>query len=151
MNALHDLVPARAGMALANAAAAGMRKCRRVACSRALAAAAVMAASLVLPSYVSLASDQSVEITQSGGPAHTIDPAMVEQLPAILEHVLFLSRRGPEHQNYTRALLWSLLERAEVVGGDRRSRVQHTIVVTGRDGYVAVLALAEIDPDFEGK
>jgi hypothetical protein len=24
-------------------------------------------------------------------------------------------------------------------------------VVTGRDGYAAVLALAEIDPEFEGK
>jgi hypothetical protein len=25
------------------------------------------------------------------------------------------------------------------------------VAVTGRDGYVAVLALAEIDPEFEGK
>jgi hypothetical protein len=31
------------------------------------------------------------------------------------------------------------------------ARLRHTVTVTGRDGYVAVLALAELDPEFEGK
>jgi hypothetical protein len=38
-----------------------------------------------------------------------------------------------------------------MLGGDRRARLRRTIMVTGRDGYTAVLALAEIDPEFEGK
>jgi hypothetical protein len=35
--------------------------------------------------------------------------------------------------------------------GDPHVRLRHTVAVTGRDGYAAVLALAEIDPEFEGK
>lgn len=37
-----------------------------------------------------------------------------------------------------------------MLGGDRRARLRRTVLVTGRDGYTAVLALAEIDPEFEG-
>jgi DMSO/TMAO reductase YedYZ molybdopterin-dependent catalytic subunit len=46
-------------------------------------------------------------------------------------------------------MLWSVLQRGSAQGGDPRARLRRT--VTGRDGYVAVLALAEIDPEFEGK
>ena len=38
-----------------------------------------------------------------------------------------------------------------MLGSEPRTRLRHTIVVTGRDGYAAVLALAETDPEFEGK
>ena len=38
-----------------------------------------------------------------------------------------------------------------MLGSEPRTRLRHTIVVTGRDGYAVVLALAEIDPEFEGK
>ncbi len=44
-----------------------------------------------------------------------------------------------------------MLERAEMLGADRRTRLRRNIVVTGRDGYAVTLALAEIDPEFEGK
>jgi hypothetical protein len=145
-----NLITASAEMTLGNAAAK-VRRCRSSARYRALAAAALMAASFVLPSYTFAASDQTVEITQFGGQGHTINPAMVEELPAVAEHLLFLTQRGPTQQNYTGALLWSVLDRAQVVSGDRGVRARRTIVVTGRDGHVAVLALAEIDPDFEGK
>lgn len=76
---------------------------------------------------------------------------MVEQLPAIEQQVSFLTGHGSEQAAYTGALLWSVLERAEMLRGDPQARLRHTIMVTGRDGYVAVLALAEIDPEFEGK
>ena len=76
---------------------------------------------------------------------------MVEQLPATEEKVSFLTTRGSEQATYTGALLWSVLERAQMLGGDRRARLRRTIMVTGHDGYAAVLALAEIDPEFEGK
>jgi hypothetical protein len=114
-------------------------------------AAVLTSASLALASYSSPASEQSVVISQSDGPAHSIDPATVEQLPAIQEHILFLTGRGPEQENFTGALLWSVLERARALGGDRGTRIRRAIMVTGRDGYAAVLALVEIDPDFEGK
>jgi hypothetical protein len=130
---------------------AEVRQVRQVVRSHALAAAALIAASLVLPSYTAPAAGQAVVITQSGGLGHTIDRVTVEQLPSVTEHLLFLTLRGPEQQNYTGALLWSVLDLARVLSGDRPARMRRTIVVTGRDGYFAVLALAEIDPDFEGK
>jgi hypothetical protein len=113
--------------------------------------AGLIAASLALASNNVAAADQNIVITQSLEQAHTIDPATVEQLPASEQKVSFLTGRGPEQATYTGALLWSVLERAQMLGGDPRARLRRTVFVTGRDGYAAVLALAEIDPDFEGK
>ena len=44
-----------------------------------------------------------------------------------------------------------MIDSAEMSSSDRRARLRRTIWVTGRDGYTAALALAEIDPEFEGK
>ena len=118
---------------------------------RSLVTAALIAAALALASNIALATDQSVVVAQSVEQTHTIDVAIVEQLPAIEQKVSFLTAHGPEQATYTGALLWSVLERAGMVGGDRRARLRRTILVTGGDGYTAVLALAEIDPEFEGK
>ena len=115
-------------------------------------AVAVLVATLVALAYNDArAADQSVVIATFVEQTRTVDPAMVERLPAIEEKISFLTGRGPEQANYTGALLWSVLELAEMLGGDRRARLRRTIMVTGRDGYIAVLALAEIDPEFEGK
>ena len=119
--------------------------------SRSLIAAAIAAAVLALTNTNTSAANQSVVVAQSVEQARTIDPSMLEQLPAIEEKVSFLTARGLEQATYTGALLWSVLERVQMLVGDRRARLRRTIVVTGRDGYAAVLALAEIDPEFEGK
>jgi hypothetical protein len=119
--------------------------------SRSLITAALVAAALALASNNARAADQSVVVAQSVEQTHTIDMAMVEQLPAIEQKVSFLTGHGPEQATYTGALLWSVLDHAGMLGGDRRARLRRTVLVTGRDGYTAVLALAEIDPEFEGK
>jgi Oxidoreductase molybdopterin binding domain len=113
--------------------------------------AALVAASLALAGSVARAADQDITVVAPAEQTRTIDPAMVEQLPAIEEKISFLTERGPEEATYTGALLWSVLDHAQMLGGDRRARLRRTIVVTGRDGYTAVLALAEVDPAFEGK
>lgn len=118
---------------------------------RSLMAAALTAASLTFPGVYVAAADQSIVVATSTEQTHNIDPALVEQLPAVEKKTSFLTSHGPEQATYTGALLWSVLERAEMLGGDRRARLRRTILVTGRDGYSAVLALAEIDPEFEGK
>jgi hypothetical protein len=118
---------------------------------RSLVVAAFVAAALALASDNARAADQSIVVAQSVEQTHTIDIAMVEQLPAIEQKVSFLTGHGPEQATYTGALLWSVLDRAGLLGGDRRARLRRTILVTGRDGYAAALALAEIDPEFEGK
>jgi DMSO/TMAO reductase YedYZ molybdopterin-dependent catalytic subunit len=118
---------------------------------RSVVAAAIIAISLALAGNNATAADQSIVVATSVEQTHTIDPAMVEQLPAIEQKASFLTGHGLEQATYTGALLWSVLEHAEMLGGDRRARLRRTILVTGRDGYIAVLALAEIDPEFEGK
>jgi len=118
---------------------------------RSLVIAALAAVSLALSGTGATAADQGVVVAASGGQAHNIDPATVEQLPAIEQKVSFLTGHGPEQASYTGALLWSVLEHTQSLGGDRRARLRRVVMVTGRDGYTAVLALAEIDPDFEDK
>ena len=59
---------------------------------------------------------------------------------------------GPAGESYDGPLLWTLLVRAGLVDPVRpRSEVMQTILVTGRDGYSAAVALGEISPQFEGK
>jgi hypothetical protein len=113
--------------------------------------AVLIALSLAFAVSHATAADQSIVVAASVEQIHNIDPAMVEKLPAVEEKISFLTAHGPEQASYTGALLWSVLDRAEMLGGDRRARLRRTILVTGRDGYTAVLALGEIDPEFEGK
>jgi hypothetical protein len=118
---------------------------------RSLVAAALIAASLALAASDATAADQGIVVATSVEQTRNIDPAMVEKLPAIEDKISFLTAHGPEQASYTGALLWSVLDHTEMLGGDRRARLRRTILVTGRDGYVAAVALAEIDPEFEGK
>ena len=96
---------------------------------------------------------QGLVITEAVEQTHRIDLADIEKLPAIDLQVSFQTSHGPQQANYTGALLWTLLKGAEPAGGgaDPKMHTRQTIAVTGRDGYVAVLARAEIDPEFEGK
>jgi hypothetical protein len=107
--------------------------------------------SLLLACNPPAASAQGVVITQSVDQTQTIDRTVVEQLPAIEQQVSFLTGHGNEQATYTGALLWSVLERSEALSSDPRTRLRRTVAVTGRDGYMAVLGLAEIDPEFAGK
>lgn len=68
-----------------------------------------------------------------------LDRAALDALPAQESGAL----AGPS--------LWSVLEKSGAVTTDFHNRVRQVVVVTGQDGYTAVLALAEIDPEFENK
>ena len=113
--------------------------------------AAVLLAALPVLADPPPAFSQGLVIAQSVEQTHAVDPASVAQLPAVEQRVSFVTGHGTEQATYTGALLWSLLEQAGGLGTDPRTRLRRSVAVTGRDGYVAVLALAEIDPEFEGK
>jgi DMSO/TMAO reductase YedYZ molybdopterin-dependent catalytic subunit len=53
---------------------------------------------------------------------------------------------------FTGVLLWTLLNEAGVTldKGKKNDLIRHTVTVTGRDGYNAVLSLAEIAPEIGG-
>ncbi|MBV8092584.1 MAG: hypothetical protein JO110_05010 [Acetobacteraceae bacterium] len=61
-----------------------------------------------------------------------------------------MTGHGSERRELYWWALWTLLERTQAVDTDRRAPPPD-YVVTARDGYAAVLALAEIAPKFEGK
>lgn len=88
--------------------------------------------------------------SQSEAP-RIIEQAAIEQLPPTTVRVSFVTGHGPEHGSYTGVLLWTLLEHARAIDPKPRARVTRTVRVTGRDHFSVVLALAEIDPEFEGK
>ena len=86
-----------------------------------------------------------------GGTTHPLDKAEIERLPPVNEHIAFLTGHGPEQADYTGGLLWAVLDQAGAIDHGERKRLNETLSVIGRDGYTVALALAEIDPDFEGK
>jgi DMSO/TMAO reductase YedYZ molybdopterin-dependent catalytic subunit len=94
---------------------------------------------------------QAVVVTRSAEQPHDITRADVEKLPATEERIAFLTSHGNEEAAYTGALLWTVLDHAAALGGNPRDHAHLIVTVTGHDGYVAALALAEIDPEFAGK
>lgn len=94
---------------------------------------------------------QSVVVAQSVEQTQTIDLAAVQALPQVDTQVSMLTGHGTVQATYRGALLWALLRKTGAISSDERSHVRRVVMVTGRDGYTAVLALAEIDPEFEGK
>ena len=85
---------------------------------------------------------------QPAGQTVALSRAELEQLPSVTVSL------APEHGApvaYAGPLLWTLLQRADAVGQEPRGRVRRVVTVTGRDGYSVVLALSEMDPEFEGK
>lgn len=94
---------------------------------------------------------QNVSLIESVQHAASIDPTMVEQLPATESTIAFQTSHGPQTATYTGATLWSVLQKSASLNSDPRQRLHQVVIVTGNDGYTAAVALAEIDPDFEGK
>ncbi len=76
----------------------------------------------------------------------------LRQMAPVEERVSFLAEHGEKTATYQGVLLWTLLEQAGAFNSSKpRSRVPEVIFVTGRDGFTAALALAELDPSFEDK
>ncbi len=89
------------------------------------------------------------------GPAHTsvgIGVATLARLPARHLAISFLTEHGIRRASFDGPLLWTVLTKTGVINpAKRRDQVSQLIVITGRDHYRAVLALAELAPDFENK
>jgi DMSO/TMAO reductase YedYZ molybdopterin-dependent catalytic subunit len=76
----------------------------------------------------------------------------LRKLPPTRLDVSFVTGHGEEKASYTGVLLWTLLDRAGGLGDTgKRDDLRHTMIITGRDGYVIAMSLGEIDPDFGDK
>ena len=74
------------------------------------------------------------------------------QLPTTQLQTNFLTENGPHVASFEGPLLWTVLQKAGAIDpAKHRDQVSQTIMILGRDGYRAVLALGEIAPEFEAK
>lgn len=107
----------------------------------------------VLWCQVSLASSPD-SISISGAVEHprSVTLAALKREPSATETVSFKTGRGVLAARYTGVLLWTLLQEAVIKStpGIKNEILRHTVVVTGSDGYTAVLSVGEIDPKFGG-
>ena len=80
-------------------------------------------------------------------------PITVEDFSARPKHrerVTFLGANGEESADHEGVSLWDMLD-TDALPQRGKDRVRLVARVTGRDGFAAAVALAEIDPEFEGK
>lgn len=103
------------------------------------------------PSGTPLAAGESIEIrgaVASPG-SFTIDD--LRALPAETVDVTYLMENGTEVQHvYTGARLWDVLQLAQPTIDPElpESSLRLYLVLTAKDGYVVVLSMGEIDPEF---
>jgi DMSO/TMAO reductase YedYZ molybdopterin-dependent catalytic subunit len=102
----------------------------------------------------SLAAEPQASI-MIGGPSHPpVNLSMDELagLPSTQINTAFLTERGTRTTSFEGPLLWTVLQKAGVIDPAlHREQVSQSVIIVGRDGYRAVLAVGEIAPEFEGK
>jgi hypothetical protein len=90
-----------------------------------------------------------------GAPGHapvSLSPADLTQFPAEQVATSFLTEHGTRSAGFTGPLLWAVLAKAGAIDPAKpRDAVRQALLVTGSDGYVALVGMGEIAPDFEGK
>jgi DMSO/TMAO reductase YedYZ molybdopterin-dependent catalytic subunit len=78
--------------------------------------------------------------------------AELGQLPATRETVFFHTGHGVLTGTFSGVLLWTLLQQAGIRTDPavKNDTVRHGVMITGKDGYAALLSLGEIDPELGG-
>ncbi len=98
---------------------------------------------------------QAAGIVVAAGAAsgRLVTPAELASLPTV--RVSTAAGHEPGHgpaRSFEGPLLWTVLDRGGAIdAGKMHDQVRQTVLVTGRDGYTAILALGEIAPEFENK
>jgi len=87
-----------------------------------------------------------------GGNAVSVPPAELAQWPSVPINAMFGTDHGVLKAGFSGPLLWTVLCDSRAVDPTKPAAlVRAYAVITGADGYSAVLALGEIAPMFEGK
>jgi hypothetical protein len=122
-----------------------------IARSSALGLGMLVAAAALFPLYAAEPQTGVMVIGQTNAPVR-VGVEELSGLPATQVNTAFLTDRGTRSASFEGPLLWTVLQKAGAIDPDKhREQVSQTVIITGRDGYRAVLALGEIAPEFEGK
>jgi len=82
----------------------------------------------------------------------TLTTAALAALPSVQVPVPAGNALDARGRTFEGPLLWTVLAHAGAVDpSTHQGDVRGTVVLTGQDGYAAVLAMGELSPEFEGK
>ncbi len=117
-----------------------------------LGSPAVFAQQAAQPAKPDAPPSQSFTIGGAIERPRTLTLAELSREPQATETVFLHTGHGPVSATFTGVPLWTLLDEAGVKldAAHRNDLIRHWIMVTGSDGYSAVLSLAEVAPEFGG-
>jgi molybdate transport system substrate-binding protein len=91
-----------------------------------------------------------VQVT--GATARSVSPERIAELPHLTQRVGFMTGHGEQQNEWSGPLLWDVLVDSGAVDPAKPAdQVHRAVRITGADGYTAVIALAEIAPQFAGR
>jgi ABC-type molybdate transport system substrate-binding protein len=90
-------------------------------------------------------------VQRSGQSSQVLSSDRIAGLPAITQRVSFLTGQGEQKNEWTGPLLWDVLAAAGVNPARAGDAVHLAVRITGSDGYSAIVALAEVAPQFAGR
>jgi molybdate transport system substrate-binding protein len=91
-------------------------------------------------------------VQRAGEASHVVSPERIAMLPPLTQRVGFMTGRGEQQSEWTGPLLWDVLVASGAIDPAKVAEQVHLSVrVTGADGYAAVVAVAEIAPQFAGR
>jgi len=91
-------------------------------------------------------------VQRTGQASHVISTDRIVELKPITQTVAFTTEHGERQAEWTGPLLWDVLTASGAIEGVKPSeQVRLAVRVTGADGYIAVIALGEIAPQFAGR
>ncbi len=94
----------------------------------------------------------AIVITGPSGSDASVTAEALAKLPTVSLAVSFGTEHGQREASFQGPLLWDVLAQTGAIDASRpREQVRGIVLIEGRDGYTATLALGEIAPDFEGK
>jgi Oxidoreductase molybdopterin binding domain len=73
----------------------------------------------------------------------------LRKMPPVQREVSFLTDHGPQKATFTGVLVWTLVARAGLDDPEKKwPALHHIVAVTGKDGYVVLFSLGEMEPEF---
>ncbi|HEX3954228.1 MAG TPA: hypothetical protein VHW90_11680 [Stellaceae bacterium] len=98
------------------------------------------------------AADPAIMVVGPSGKTISLTLAAIAQLPTTQLNVSYETEHGARKASFEGPLLWNALAQLSLVDpAKERDALHEALLITGTDGYSALLALGEIAPAFEGK
>jgi hypothetical protein len=86
------------------------------------------------------------------GPPQALTLDDIAALPTVSVTMPEAAPNGRQSRTFDGPLLWTVLAHLHLVDAEvYRDQVRQTVLLTGNDGYTAILAMGELSPAFENK